>query len=680
MCDPNKRKAGDTREPDVPGSEIGDPGSSAGFDTHSDAGGTVIPPADGHGDDATLAEFDRQFRTMFEATVDGIIVVDSRTRRFYTGNLALSRMLGYAPQEIKELTIQDIHPPDAMPFVMQQFEKLVRREQTVARDIPVKRKDGVVFHADITCNPATLAGKSCLIGFFHDISERKRTEDELKDMESRFRSVMEKSSEGIVLTDEAGKIIEWNRALEEITGRARSKVLGRSTWEVLGELIPREERFDQSRELVRQWATHVSQNGQVPQDMRLRELEFVRSDGERHHLQVFLYPIRTSKGFRTGVICRDITDKKAVERALRESEEKYRTLVESAGESIATVDRSGTFLFMNKTAAARLGGTPEDFVGKTMPELFPGPTGDRQAASVRRVIDTGQGMNVLVVTELQGQPRWHNTTVEPIRDAMGKITAALVMARDIHELQQARQELDQYRDKMCRAEQLASLGALSATIAHEMTQPLTVSRLSLEEAMAELEATGASATALESLRECLEGIADATGRIEQFRTFARQSSREAPSEVPLQNVVTRTIRLLDGKAKERRVSLSTLGVSDLPPVRANEKDMEQMCFALIENAIQAADGSKQRSLIVSGRRHDGGITLRFEDTCGGVTTEHLDKIFQPFYTTKPYGEGTGLGLCIVKRVITQAGGSIRVENKPGEGVAFCVTLPLEGPE
>jgi len=115
----------------------------------------------------------------------------------------------------------------------------------------------------------------------------------------------------------------------------------------------------------------------------------------------------------------------------------------------------------------------------------------------------------------------------------------------------------------------------------------------------------------------------------------------------------------------------------LPPVYANEKDMEQMCFALIENAIHAADGKKQRKLVVSGRKADDKVMLRFEDTCGGILPEQVDRIFEPFFTTKPPGEGTGLGLCIVDRVVRQAGGTIRVENRPGEGVTFHVTLPVQ---
>jgi two-component system C4-dicarboxylate transport sensor histidine kinase DctB len=250
------------------------------------------------------------------------------------------------------------------------------------------------------------------------------------------------------------------------------------------------------------------------------------------------------------------------------------------------------------------------------------------------------------------------------------------VGRDIHELQQARQELDRYRENMCRAEQLASLGTLSATIAHELTQPLTVSRLSLQEAMAEMEAAGDRRKIVESLNECLEGISDASSRVGRFRDFSRQSSREAPRDVRLQEVAARTMRLLEGKARERCVSLSVRGMSSLPSVCVNEKDMEQMCFALIENAIHAADGEKQRTLAISGQITEGGVMLRFEDTCGGIALDHVDRIFEPFFTTKLPGEGTGLGLCIVDRIVKQAGGTIRVENHPGEGATFCITLPL----
>lgn len=484
-------------------------------------------------------ESDRQFRTMFENSLDGIVVADSETRQFYAANPTFCDMLGCTLDEVRQLRATDIHPHDSVSFAMEQFERQVKREVQLARDIPVQHKNGSVFYADIHSFPITHAGRACLIGFFRDVTERK-----------------------------------------------------------------------------------------------------------------------------------------GAEQALQESEERYRTVVESAGETIATIDRRGVFLFVNKMAAGRLGGVPADYVGKTMWDVFPQAVADRQATNVRNVIDTGQGVTLVTQTQVQGQPRWYETTIEPIRDATGRVQAALVIGRDIHELRKARQELEQYQQRIGRAEHLASLGTLSATIAHELTQPLTVSRLSLQEAMSQLEPMGCSPSIMEDLRECLEGISDAVARVDRFRTFARQFSTEPPREVRLLHVVERTLRLLEGKAREHRVSLSMHGLQTLPAILANEKDMEQMCFALIENAIQAADGSKPRRLVVRGRRTAGEITLSFQDTCGGIAPEHVDRIFEPFFTTKLSGQGTGLGLCIVDRVVTQACGKIQLENKPGEGTTFHITLPL----
>lgn len=382
---------------------------------------------------------------------------------------------------------------------------------------------------------------------------------------------------------------------------------------------------------------------------------------------------------RTGATSRRVAEARTMAQALRESEEKYRTLVESAGEAIATLDSHGRVLFMNKTGATRLGGTPADYIGKTMWDLFPPTIADRQVASIRKVIATGKGINVVVPTEVQGQQRWYNTTIEPIRDATGNVTAALVVGRDIHELRQARLELEQYQEKMSRAEQLASLGALSATIAHELTQPLTVSRLSVQEAIAQLESTDCAPAVMETLREGLAGISDAVRRVEQFRALTRQSSKEPAREVWLRDVVQRVVRLLHGNARERRLSLCMRGLKNLPPLHINEKDVEQMCFALIENAIHAADGREERRLVIHGRTANRQIALRFEDDCGGIAAEHVDKIFHPFFTTKPPGLGTGLGLCIVRRVVAQAHGDIRVDNRPGQGVTFCITLPTHKP-
>ena len=385
--------------------------------------------------------------------------------------------------------------------------------------------------------------------------------------------------------------------------------------------------------------------------------------------------LETRIGQRTAELEEEIERRRHIEAELRDSEAKYRALVESAGETIAVVDRDGVFRFMNQTAAARLGGRPEDFIGKTMWELFPEPTAERQVAGVRRTIETGESLNTIVLVDVGDQQRWYNTTVAPIRDPEDTTQAALIVARDVHDLKLAQQQVEQYQQYMRQAERLASVGTLSATVAHELTQPLTVIRLSIQSAMAKLRDTSCPPAALEALRDGLDGVADVVSRVERFRNYARQSTRANPCRLRLSDIVGRTFALLRDKARINRIALHAEGLDALPAIHADPKDIEQMCFALTENAIQAADGRQERRLTIKGHTQDNKVILSFEDTCGGIPAENLSQIFQPFFTTKALNEGTGLGLCIVEGTLSRLGGKISVETNP-TGSTFHVTLPL----
>jgi PAS domain S-box-containing protein len=452
---------------------------------------------------------------------------------------------------------------------------------------------------------------------------------------------------------------------------------------------------------------------------------------------------------------------------------------------------------MNATGAKRHGGTPKDFVGKTMWDLFPKDIADRQAASIREVITTGRGVNVIVPTQLHGQLRWYNTTIEPLRNSSGEVTAALIVARDIHELRQAeeqvrtlssaveqsmdgvaigdaksqllyvnkayaqmhgyspkemigvkaadlyahdqrgryeevfaqirkdgsyagqawhvrkdgtefpcyvsvtlvksdraevtgtvavcrdmtetrqkQEELNRYRAQMARAEQLASLGTLSATVAHQITQPLTVIRLSLDNVLDELEGTSCPEKAVRRLHDSVIQVSNITDIINRFRNFARQSSDTRFGQVNVNVIAERVVRLLEESARQARVTLHLKNTGKLPPVTMNETDLEQLFFALLENAIQAADRTQARRIVISGAVKDDWVELRFSDNCGGIAPEIRDRLFEPFFTTKPRGQGTGLGLCIVHDAVTRVGGHVRLESKLGEGTTFFLTLPV----
>ncbi|MEJ2704027.1 MAG: ATP-binding protein [Sedimentisphaerales bacterium] len=229
---------------------------------------------------------------------------------------------------------------------------------------------------------------------------------------------------------------------------------------------------------------------------------------------------------------------------------------------------------------------------------------------------------------------------------------------------------------MARIEWLASLGTLSASVAHELMQPLTVIRLSLDDALDELKAAGLpSKTVVGGLEDALAQVANLTSIIERFRKLTRDVPQEAVGEIDVKNVVKRIVNVLRRSAQRTDIELHVKEMDGLPPIRISEREMEQLLFALIENAIQAAEGKKARRLTISGAANDHAVELCFSDDCGGIEPRHLDRILEPFFTTKVGGQGTGLGLCIVQRIVARAGGTLRVDSEFGKGATFIVNLP-----
>jgi two-component system, NtrC family, sensor histidine kinase HydH len=373
----------------------------------------------------------------------------------------------------------------------------------------------------------------------------------------------------------------------------------------------------------------------------------------------------------------DITGRKALEQKLRESEQRYRAVVETAGETIAIVDARGIFQFMNTTAGRRLGGAPADFIGKTMWELFPKDIADRQMGAIHRVMRTMTGVNTVVLSYVGGEMRWYNTTIEPLKDGEGEVTAALVIARDIHDLRTAQQELEVYRSNMARAEHLASLGTLGAVLSHEMMQPLTVIQLSIQNALKAMETGCDFATIQGDMKDALREVSSVTSIVERFRNFARKTSRKKVEKVSLSVIAHRVMRLLEESARNARLTLDVSPLRDLDPIHADVKDFEQIFFALAQNAIQAAEGKQDHLFRIVGVARKAGVELRCTDDCGGIAPENLGRIFEPFFTTKPVGEGTGLGLCMVQRIVWQMGGQIKVDSQWGKGTTFVLTLPIE---
>jgi PAS domain S-box-containing protein len=240
------------------------------------------------------------------------------------------------------------------------------------------------------------------------------------------------------------------------------------------------------------------------------------------------------------------------------------------------------------------------------------------------------------------------------------------------------QELDDYHEKMFHTEQLAGLGTISAMTSHELNQPLTVIQLLLQQASRQLQSGNTdNAKTMENITDCLAEISKAVKTVDRLRNFAKKASIIDITVVDLAEISERLVNVLSNDAYRTNMEI-TLDVAD-PPINitGNAAEFEQMFFILIENAVQAADPASREKLAISISRNGDMIEITFTDSCGGIKEENVERIFEPFFTTKSPKVGTGLGLCILQRIVKKYGGKVQLDNHPPKGTTFLIYLPSE---
>ncbi len=350
-------------------------------------------------------------------------------------------------------------------------------------------------------------------------------------------------------------------------------------------------------------------------------------------------------------------------------------LLHAIPESLLLLDSEGRILACNETAARRAGQSIQELVGRPVADclasIAPCDLCKERMARIAEVRYSGEPAHF--TDERNGLVFEHS--LYPVLDDNNRVTSIVIFARDVTAQIQAQKELRDYCERLRDAEQLTSLGMLSATLAHELTQPLSVIRLTTQTALAELRKVNCPDAIKRDLEASLTASATIAAIVSQFGNYARQSTRTKEADVRIDSVAEGTIRLLEQSARQANVTLRTESLGALPTIRMQENELEQIIFALTQNAVEAADGTKDRHLLIAGSVHDGEIELRFEDNCGGIQPAHLQNIFKPFFTTKPPGKGTGLGLSIARRIVRDRGGQISVQSQYGEGTTFIVRLP-----
>ncbi len=508
------------------------------------------------------------------------------------------------------------------------------------------------------------------------MSDLEAANRQLRLLEEKYRLSFENVTDVIYMIDTDLKILNMSPSVEKILGYKPEELIGRPVSDLKHIFLP--ESFEKAVSDTRL----ILQGQTIPTAI----YRFLSKDGAVKHGDVSGSPVM-HEGRITGMIAvaRDITKRIEAEEALRESGTMFRTLVEHAFDSTIIIDLEGTILFANNSAARTIEAQDSDsLVGRNVMD-FVAPESREDVLNDFIELAKGHDSYLAEYSLITGNGR-------RIRmESVGKLivfegkAAVLASMRDITDRIRAAEEKEKLRDQLLQAQKMESMGALAGGIAHDFNNILGA-------------IIGYSELYKEQVRDRpkvyrgMEEVLNAAGRardlVQQILTFSRQAvpEKRPTAIIPIVSEVARFIRASLPSTIEIRQKLNA--TSDV--VMADATHMHQLLMNLCTNAGHAMTGKGGMleigvEEIAIGREKqwlfptlDGGRYLKLEvrDTGHGINAEHMEKIFDPYFTTKGKGEGTGLGLAVVHGITKDHGGEIKVYSEIGKGTRFSVYLPL----
>jgi PAS domain S-box-containing protein len=626
--------------------------------------------------EAALRANEEFWRTIFETSnvPMGAATISGRDRM---QNSAAQRLLGYSAEELNSLTIAGITHEDDRERTMPAFEQL---RSGVLSDYHVvkryRRKDGDVRWVDATVTrvPNPRGGEDLIFAIYPDITELKRAEAELRESnealrarEEWWRRVFETSSVPIAVTDLNGRHIMVNRATERTLGYTLEELRSIRIHELTHE-------DDRSRTLPDFDALALGERKEYHVVKRYR-----CKDGSVKWLDASVTRVPDPQGgddVAVGIVA-DITEQKRVEAELRASEERWRAMFEHAPVAIAMVRNDHRLIETNPGCHRLLGYTEEEFRELTPMDISFEGDRDETEMLLPKLID---GAIKAARAEKRyrardGSPVWADATVFHVPATEGSPAFATAIVVDITERKRAEEALLRTQSELARAARVMIMGELTASIAHEVNQPLAAIVASGNACRRWLDMCPPN---LERARESLGRMVADANRASEVITRIRALTRNAlPEQVPLSindivhDVVLLIRRELDARQIDVRMELS----QDVSTALGDKVQLQQVVLNLAINAVEAL-------ALVTGRRPvltirtattTGELVVTVHDNGPGLGFADSERLFDAFFTTKP--DGMGMGLSISRSIVEAHGGRLWASPAAHVGTEFHFTLP-----
>ncbi len=608
------------------------------------------------------------FRTLVDRVNDAIEVIDPETGRFLDINEKACTDLGYARGELLSLNFTDVDVQTDQAKFRQNKEKLWAAGALLIESRH-RRKDGTTFPVEVNMQWVWL-DRDYIVAVVRDIGERRKNEAALRSSEERLRACIDNTPNvAVQWYDEAGRVLYWNTASEKIFGWTQAEAVGKT----LDQLI-------QTPGEAAEFQSTMKQAGEKKRPIGPVEYNFRRRDGT---IGVCLSTIFTIPGPDGGnhYVCMDVdlTERKQAEEALRKREEDFRLLIENASDLITVINHQGELRFQSPSVVRMLGYQPEEMLGRKVFEYLHPEDAPRIGPAIQRAA-ANPGLPVAIEYRFRHQDGTWRYLQSVGRSISGEAPEGFIIvnSRDITETRKLEEQFRQ-------AQKMEAIGQLAGGVAHDLNNILTVVHMQLDLLKYGDPLTAGQTESVMDIEKASRRAADLTRQLLMFSR--RQAALKA--DLDLNAVVTNITKML------QRILGEDIGmhISYAPqplPVHADHGMLDQILLNLavnsrdampaggrlvIETSVAEFDefAAAQRPFARAGRF----ACIAVSDTGKGIPPEILPRIYEPFFTTKDVGKGTGLGLATVFGIIQQHHGWISVYSEVDRGTTFRFYLPLQ---
>ena len=529
--------------------------------------------------------------------------------------------------------------------------------------------------------------RNTLASYKSEIIQRVQAETALKDSHERLLTVLDSIDANVYVSDMATyELLFMNKHMRDIFG---SGLIGQTCWKVFRngsgpcsecakeKLLSGEGEpagvciWEGKHPIIEKWFINYS-----------RAIKWV--DGNWVRLQV----------------ATDATELKRAEEALRESEEKYRTILHSIEEGYYEVDLAGNMTFFNESLCKMVGYSKEELIGMNNRQYMSEKTAKQFYRTFTEIYNTGKAEKAITWETIRedGKLTFLELSVSLVRDSRGEPIGFRGIARDITDRKKAEEQAELHQQQLMHASKMVALGTLVSGIAHEINNPnnfIMINSPILQEAWetatpilenyyrenGDFVICGMNYSDLrENIPSLFSGITDGARRIKQIvddlKNYVKEDTADVTQSVDINAVLISAVALVSNMINKSTKHFEIEYGKDLPPLKGNSQRLEQVIINLIQNACQSLEDSHGGVFVsTSFEEETGNIVIRVRDEGIGIAPDTLSQIMDPFFTTRQESGGIGLGLSISERIIEEHGGSIKFVSQPGAGTTADVIIP-----